>query len=281
MNTRRIYDYTDYRTFLKDHILEKKEQQPTYSLGIWSKKLGVSSTAVLVNILNGKRNPGEMITQKFTNYFSFDMKEKQYFEDLISLSKVLSDPRMSVALMEKMGRIHPDGTFKLLDDQTFSAVSKWYYYALKEMVSLPHFKEDTDWITENLEFQVSSKEVKKAIHDLLELGILKRDEQSKLKLQIKNLRTSSDIASEAIKRFHEQALENGKISIRKHSLEERDFSSRTLTIKEENLPRLKEYIKEFRDKVSDLFDENAQSSRVYQLNVQLIPITKRNMEKEK
>ena len=83
MKTQEIFDYTDYRTFLKDHFQFKKLDQPQFSLGVWSKRLGVSSTAVLANILNGKRNPGEMISEKFITYFGFAPKEQQYFQDLI------------------------------------------------------------------------------------------------------------------------------------------------------------------------------------------------------
>jgi uncharacterized protein (TIGR02147 family) len=273
MESLTIFNYTDYRTFLKDYVQKKKEVQPTFSLGTWSKRLGISSTAVLVNILNGKRNPGGMISEKFVTYFRFTEKESQYFSDLISLTKVISEPRLSLALMEKMGRLHPDGTFKLLDDKTFSSISKWYYYALKEMVELPYFIEDAEWIKEHLEYEVSSKEIKKAIQDFLDLGLLKRDASGRLKVTTKTLRSTTDVSSEALKRFHEQVLENGKASIRKHGLLERDFSSRTINIREENLPMLKEYIKEFRDKVSELFEESVQSSRVYQINIQLIPLT--------
>lgn len=276
MNTQSIFNYTDYRTFLKDHFQFRKHEQQNFSLGVWSKRLGISSTAVLVNILNGKRNPGEMLNGKFINYFAFAPKEEQYFLDLVGLSKVKSDPRLSLALMEKMGRSHPEGTFQLLDDQAFSAISKWFYYVLREMVSLPHFNEDPGWIQNQLEYEVTAKDIKKAIHDLLEMGLLERNDKGKLKAKSRSVATNTDVASEAIKRFHEQSLENGKVSIRKHSLEERDFSSRTFNVREENIPVLKEHIKEFREKVNELFEESAQSSRVYQLNIQLIPLTKKN-----
>lgn len=281
MKAQEIFNYTDYRTFLKDYFKHRKEVQPSFSLGVWSKALGVSSTAVLVNVLNGKRNPGEMISAKFSNYFAFAPKEQQYFQDLIGLSKVQNDPRLSLALMEKMGRANPDGTFRLLDDQTFSAISKWFYYALREMVSLPHFKEDPDWIRDHLEYEVTSKEIKKAIEDLLKLSLLEKDNNGKLKATTRNISMSHDVASEAVKRYHEQVMENGKVSIRKHSLKERDFSSVTINIREENISALKEFLKEFREQVNELFEENAHSSRVFQLNMQLIPLTKCNKQEKK
>jgi len=269
-----VFDYTDYRTFLKDFFKSKKTSNARFTLGVWSNQLQLSGPAVLANILNGKRNPGHLIGQKFVQYFSFSPSEKQYFLDLINLAKVAGNSRLSLALMEKISHGRSDTNYRLLDDRAFSTISKWYYHVIKELVILPSFKEDMDWMKATLEYDVSSKDLRLAIQDLLELEILVRDEQGKLNLVNKQIRTSSDSTSEAIKRYHEEALENGKSSLRKHHLHERDFSSRTIMIREDNIPYVKECIKEFRDKISSLFEECAPSSRVYQLNIQLIPMTK-------
>lgn len=269
-----IYNYTDYRTFLKDYIEGQKAQRSTYSLGMWSKKMGISSTAVLVNVINGKRNPGPELQEKFVSYFKFAGPEAEYFKDLIKLSKIKEDPRLSLSLMEKMGKANPNGEFKLLDDRTFSLISKWYYYALKEFALQKGFKEDPQWIADHLEYEVSPKDIKKAIDDLLQLGIFVRNKKGDLKVVHKNLKSTNDIASEGLKRFHEQSLENAKVSLRKHDIMERDISARVMNIREENIPKLKAYLKDFRDKVSDLFEEVDSTSKVYQINIQLIPLTK-------
>ncbi|HBQ20956.1 MAG: hypothetical protein A2Z91_08885 [Deltaproteobacteria bacterium GWA2_38_16] len=269
-----IYQYTDFRTFLKSHAEKKRSENPHWSLGVWARQLGLASTAVLTNVLNAKRNPGRGIEQKFLDYFKFNSNEKDYFQDLIRLEKVRLDPRLSVALMEKMGKTNPHGSFQLLDDQTFSAISKWYYYAIREIIGLEHFKEDLDWIQKNLEFKVTKRDIKKAISDLLKLNLIYRDNRGHLKSTDKTLKTQNDIASEALKRFHEHMLENAKESLRKTDVLERDITGRTFNLKEENLPKLKQYIREFRDNVCKLFEETP-GTRTYQLNIQLFPLSKR------
>ena len=274
METKAIFNYTDFRTFLRVHAEEKRKTSPNWSLGVWTKQLGFTSTAVLTNILNGKRNPGKNLEQKFLHYFKFNQNEKAYFQDLVRLKKVSYDSRLSVALMEKMGKSNPNGSFELLDDRTFSVISKWFYYAIREMIQLSHFREDISWIQKNLEFKVTEKEIKKAIADLLELGLIYRDQNGRLKTTQKTIKTSNDIASEAIKRFHEQMLENSKTALRNIDVLERDITGRTFNIDEKNLPKLKQCIQEFRDKVCELFEESP-GTRTYQLNIQLLPLTKR------
>lgn len=269
-----IYSYTDYRTFLKSHYSEKREQNDSFSYGLWAKKLEMSSTAVLTNIINGKRNPGPQLQEKFVRYFKFNDDEQEYFSDLVKLHKVKGDPRLSLALKEKMSRKKIKGNFQFLDDTTFSAISSWHYYAIREMVALPQFQEDYDWIAKNLQFKVTPREIKKALEDLLELGLIERGENGELQSNDTLLKTSEDVASEGLRRFHEQMISNGKVSIREVPVNERDISGRTINIDEKNLPELKKLIREFRDKVSELFEESEYGTRTYQLNLQLFPLTR-------
>ncbi len=271
-----IYNYTDYRTFLKNHVEKKKLENPNWSIGMWAKQMEISSTAVLTNILNGKRNAGSEIQKKISKYFKFNSKSGEYFSDLIRLQKSGDDPRICIAIMEKMKRNHPAGDFKLLDDTTFSAISKWYYYAIREMVALPNFREDYEWIANKLHFKVTAREIKKAIVDLLRLDLICRDASSgRLCSTNITVKTSEDLSSEGLKQFHEAMLEHAKTAIREIEVTKRDISGRTMNISEENLPRLKEYIREFRNRVSELFEENP-GNRTYQLNIQLFPLCEKS-----
>jgi uncharacterized protein (TIGR02147 family) len=279
MTTQPLFSYTDYRTFLNDYNAKKKEANPNWSMGNWGRKLGVSSTAVLSNVLNGKRNPGNKLTTLFTDYFKFSEREREYFIDLVRLKKAGSDASLSIALMEKMKKLNPVADFELLSDEQFNTISKWYYFGIREMINLPYFIEDFDWIAKQLGGKITATEAKRAIRDLLTISLLDRDENGKLIVKNSTFKTTTDIASEGLKRFHEGMINNALESIRKTEVSKRDISGRTINISEKNLGRLKEYIKDFRDKVEELFEESCVDSKTYQLNVQLFPLNQ-GIEKE-
>ncbi len=280
MEQMRVFNYTNYRTFLTDHFSVKKSCNSSWSYGVWARKLGVSSTAVLTNIVNGKRNPGKSVCEKLTKYFQFNEFEREYFEDLVCLDKSSDDPALSIALMEKMSKFHSAKKFTILDDKTFCAISNWHYYTIREMTGLPHFFEDYDWIAKNLMFKVTAREVKKAISDLLRLGLIVRDDSGRLKATDEIIKTSEDIGSEGLKRFHEQMISNAMKTIRKVDVNERDISGRTINIDPKKLPEAKRFIREFRDKFSESFEEH-NGDRTYQINIQLFPLTKEIVEQGK
>jgi len=274
MNEVNIYNYTDYRSYLNSHVSFMRKSHKNWSIGLWAKQLQISSTAVLSNILNGKRNPGKSIQSKLIHSLKLHGNNKLYFLDLIRLNKVADDPRLCVAMMDKLSRIHPNGKFLHLDESTFSSISKWYYYAIREMVRLPHFKEDPKWIVNNLQFKVSIKDVEKCLHDLLKLKLIYRDSAGKLKGGIETIKTTNDVSSAGLKNFHSEMIQNSLEAMHAFDVKERDITSRTINIRQENLPKLKEYIKEFRDKISELFEEESQGTHTYQLNVQAFPLSK-------
>lgn len=102
-----IKKFTDYRTFLVAHVQEMKAKKKAWSYGIWARSLGLKDPSSVTKIIQGQRDPGPEITERLVLYFQFSEKQSQYFRDLIRLEKIRDDARLSVLLMEKMGKEHP------------------------------------------------------------------------------------------------------------------------------------------------------------------------------
>lgn len=277
MEQNSIFTFTDYRTFLKTHLDQKREENSNWSLGVWTQKMGLTSKSTLAMVLTGKRHPGNKLKKKLSEYFNFTKKEYEYFSDLIRLQKSENDTRLSVLIMENMGKISPNGNFRLLNDEEFSAISRWHYYAIREMVHLEDFNEEPAWIQERLNFKITRNEITKTINDLLSLNLLKRAQGNRLQQTDGKISSTSGIASEAIKRNHEQNIDHAREAVRKIDVENRYMSGITLTIKEENMAKAKELIEQFEDKFIELMEEKPGNSTV-QLNIQLFPLTKINSE---
>jgi uncharacterized protein (TIGR02147 family) len=269
-----IFNYSDYRTFLRDHVQTQKESKPLWSLGQWSRRLEFANTSVLTNILNGVRHPGQNIVERFVDYFQFSDEENNYFRNLVRLQKKYSDPELRVLIMEKLKNSHPEKKFKLLDDETFQMISKWHYYAIRELVNLSDFKEDITWIRARLKFDVTIVEIKKALKDLERLGLLARNKSGRLIYAGGSVRSSSDVAVEGLKRLHEEMISIARESIRITDVLDRDITGITFSMKKENLPKVKELIRQFRLNISKNFESLGAGEDVYQMNIQFIPLTK-------
>jgi uncharacterized protein (TIGR02147 family) len=273
-----VHQFTDYRTFLTAYVQGNKQAKPQWSYGAWAQNLGLKTTSSITKIIQGQREPGPAITEKLIKYFGFNQKQAQYFRDLVRLEKIKNDPRLSVLLMQKMGKDHPDASLRIMDDKVFLTISNWYILALRELCRAGHFKEDPEWIAQQFHFKVTSREIRQAIEALIELQLLQRDRQGRLKIIDGRIDTTTDVASEAIKLYHEQMLTHAKEAIRKFGVKEREFTATSLLMSSKNIEKAKTLIRDFRHNFEKLMEEDS-GDQIYQIQIQLFPLTKKESSK--
>jgi uncharacterized protein (TIGR02147 family) len=274
MQSVNINHFTDYRTFLLAHVQNMKQKKKSWSYGAWAKAMDLKATSSITKIISGERGPGPEITEKLIQYFKFNDKQAQYFRDLIRLEKLKSDPKLSTLLMEKLSRDFPAMRSRYMDDKTFLIISNWYYLALRELCRNANFQEDPEWISERFLFKVNARDISQALKVLLQMGLLERDPSGRLILAESRLETSTDTASEAIKRHHEQMLEHAKTALRKVRLEEREFTSTTLLMSTGQMSEAKELMREFKMKFEKIMEKES-GDQVYQFQLQLFPLSKK------
>ena len=86
------------------------------------------------------------------------------------------------------------------------------------------------------------------------------------------MRTTEDVASEALKASHHDTLELAHKKLNEVPVELRDFSSMTVAVDQKKIPEVKAVIREFRQKMGELLKAGNKSD-VYQLAIQFFPLT--------
>ena len=81
------------------------------------------------------------------------------------------------------------------------------------------------------------------------------------------------LQASGIRHFQKQILEKSIESLERDPLMERDITSITIAINEDKIEEAKKEIKKFRMKMSEFLSEGPKT-RVYNLGVHLIPLTK-------
>jgi uncharacterized protein (TIGR02147 family) len=216
------------------------------------------SPAVLSRILSGKRK------------LTFNLATR--IADALVLGPVERDTLYSFFLgPSSEEKTEEEKVQKELSIDCFNAMKEWYHYGITQLLYIESFKEDSKWIAKML--SITELEAKMAIERLLRLEILDRDENGKLYRTATHLSTTTDIASAGIRHFQKQILEKSIESLEKDDLLERDVTSITIAINEDQIAEAKLEIKKFRLKMSE-FLSIGKKTRVYNLGVHLIPLSK-------
>jgi uncharacterized protein (TIGR02147 family) len=93
------------------------------------------------------------------------------------------------------------------------------------------------------------------------------------------LKTSDGFASRALRLSHEQSLRQAIDALAEVSLESRDITSITMAIDPRKIEGAKKLIRDFRRKISEYL-EAGEATEVYNLNIQLVPVTKLEQGRE-
>jgi hypothetical protein len=138
-----ISTYTDFRKFLRDYAAEKKKQNPSWSLAIWARELGLSSTSSLTKILNGQREAGNKFCFKVIEYFKFSMEEAKHFDYLVYTSKAELKRRTDLLPPKDLShrRDHADLSLSLPAHRSMEA-SQLIQKLMEDLRSLAEPKQD-------------------------------------------------------------------------------------------------------------------------------------------
>lgn len=265
-----ILQFMDYRSFLQSAFDDKLKHNPQWSYSAFSRQIGLKSNTSIIKILRGQREAGPEICRKISAYFNFSNKEQGYFNDLVRLSKSKRDPGETFQIMSAIKQRNKK--FRLLSSEEFAATSQWWFYAIRQMTKLGDFRNDPRWILSRLAYPVSMAEIKRAISGMIELGLLIQDGK-RIAATNSSINTSDDIASEAIKRFHESMLDNARVSLRKFQVEERMIVGHTIGLHKDDIPAAKDFLNGMLDAFCEKF-EVKDPDAIYQMQVQLFPLTK-------
>ncbi|HUP58704.1 MAG TPA: TIGR02147 family protein, partial [Bdellovibrionota bacterium] len=144
-----IFEFTDYRTYLKAFYETKKVTNPAYSMSTFTRRagLGHNSRGYLKLIIEGKRNLTPHTVRRFADALGLQPREALYFENLVYFNQAKTPKdkdyyfqRVSISTAGRESK-----PFELLRSQ-YQFYSNWYYVAVWSLAGLPSFNEDPEWI---------------------------------------------------------------------------------------------------------------------------------------
>ncbi|HOX51165.1 MAG TPA: TIGR02147 family protein [Fibrobacteria bacterium] len=286
----RIFEYTDYRAFLKDALQAFKEKDAKFSQRWVVQRLGVKSSGWLADMLAGRRNLTRTQTALFSSLLSLSAREELYFQTLVAydLAKTLPEKNRCYEKLLTFHEIPKD----LVDPDRFEYFSHWWIPAIREYLLVEPYRGDAEKLARKMRPPIQPAQAKAAVDLLERLGMVKRYASGERRPAVEHVKKQSQFsASVHYYRYLKAQMELGLGAMESIPKEERDISAVTLTLSEEGFATLREELKELRRKMVQLSEtENRKfwhgvegdSRRVYQAVLQLFPVsTTRNAKEAK
>ncbi|MCS6838176.1 MAG: TIGR02147 family protein [Bdellovibrionaceae bacterium] len=281
-----VFDYLDYRSFFRDmyEYLKKKNYRFSRSALVQRAGLGINSRGYFRMIVEGKRNLSEFSIIGFGRAFQLSEKEIQYLENLVFFNQAKSEKDKLYYLGRLKNLARGGKTIKAVEvlQSQYRYLSTWYLAAIRELISLPEFTNDPNWIVKKLKGSVTKDQVTEAIKDLITLGMIEKDETGHLKV-IHDVVTFKDNPQnfQVANTLHREMMELAKNALEHEPYQWRSCSSIILACKASEFESMREEIKEFRRHLLSKYGQNsAENDSVVGMGFQLFFITDQNKIKE-
>lgn len=253
----------DFRLWLQRQLTVRCQRNPRYSLRAFSSLLDMDASSVS-QILSGKRSASTKVIQKVCQKLDADPRQRDHFL------------RSAKAKRVSLPSVTPPPEYDVFAEDSMAFISDWCHYAILELVNVEGFRNKPAWIARAL--GISALEARIAIERMIRLGLL-RIEAGRLVRTNKFLTNfTPGMTSAAHKKLQRQILEKALDAIDNATQEEKDITSMTMAIDRSKLPEARKMIARFRRDLC-AFLEDGEQTQVYNLGVQLYPISKIKNEK--
>lgn len=274
-----VFSFLDYRKFLQALYANLKESGTFFSYRYFSRVSGVSRSYLKL-IMDGRRNLSPATITKFAKALKLNRKETAYFEALVLYNQADTDEERD-RHFERALALKPRIEIEGLTPDQFEYLTKNHFVILREMSALPGFSDDPQWIAKNLRHPLKPREVKRALEVLERLGMLVRRPDGTLKHSGKVLETPLLAPSAEILNYHRQALSDSKEAILNAPFNEWDVGSMTIPMAEADIPKAMELMRKCREEIAAMINKGTRNfHEVFQVNMQLFPVTKVNQQRE-
>lgn len=267
MNTTNIKTYHVH--ILKREFQQRQRINPSFSLRAYARFLELDASA-LSAIFKSKRFLPKKYAEQVLEKLDLDILEKNQF-----LESVLSKNKKTIINSETERKVSDGDYLKLLENsRNFDIIAEWEHYAILTLMESHSFIGDIQWIQDRL--NIDFERCKKVIRNLIDSNLIIIDPTTnKWHKNFTRLETTDGVRSKALRQSHRETLNLALQKIETIPLDQRSFSSTTINMPATNIEQARELIKSFRRDMTSLM-ENTDSDDVYNLSIQLFPLTEVN-----
>lgn len=269
-----IYDYSDYRLFLKDFIDEKKESNAAFSYRYLAQKAGISSSSYYSHVIRNNRNLSKNSIVKTCNALKLKKSEATYFENLVFFNQAKTVDEKN-HYFETMVELRKSGNIKKIEEKQYDYFAKWHHCVIRELAVYLDWNNDYTLLGSYVSPKISGPEAKKSVELLLRLGFLQAENgnytQSEPLLQSDD---STEFKLYRIIKFQIEMLKLAQESYSRFPDYRRMSSASTFSISNANLDRFYEILRESRQKLINIAEKDDNPEDTFMLNINLFPLTK-------
>lgn len=276
--------YTDFRSFLRDFYEFKRAQTASslrpYSYAHFSAAADIRSPNYLKLIIEGQRNLSEDMMGKFAKAMQLSKDEVEEFRVLVRYGQA-KDPLERNRYLKDLSEFRVKAQLKSgeIKTETWDKVPGWVTWVLYALVDQQGVVFEPEALWALLRGKASIDEIRKSLNRLLTSGEIVRDEHTGQYRKGRELMTGSDTIPVAlVRKLQAELIYLGLESLFQDAAVEREFGALTMALTADEFEQLKFELRQLRKRFFKDYAvkrHESKGERVFQLNIQLFPVTQK------
>jgi len=266
-----VYDYFDYQAFLRDYFDDRKRQHSWFSYRYFAAKISMDHSNLIKAFL-GKRHISQRNALSIADFLRFTANEKAYFTTLVQFNKC-GDTKKSKALFENLLALK-NLTLKKIEPHQYDFYRKWYHTAVYSLLDYYDFRGNFTALASELSPPITVRQARESISLLEKLQLIRKDADGRYIQAEKQITTGQKWRSLAIRTFQEEAIKLAIGSLNHHPKNIRDISTLTVSLSKGDMEAIREITEQYRKSIIKVIHESGPGDTVYQINVQIFPMTR-------
>ena len=265
-----VFDYLDYRRFLREALAVEKKSGRVSGLRDVAGYLGLKSAGHVSWILQGKRDLMQHLVPSMVKLLNLEPVEGRYLALLVSHNDtVVAEDRRRI--FGELVALHA-AQKTLVGDAAAEYWTAWQNAVIRELVAIHSFRRgDAGKIGRLLVPEVPANRVEESLDLLERLGMIGCGEDGCWYRTESILSTGQKWTHQAIRAFQMSILELSLRALVEISKERRDISTVTFSISRERFKKVQARVQEFRQEILALCRTDPDPEAVYHLAIQLFP----------
>jgi uncharacterized protein (TIGR02147 family) len=265
-----IFEYFDYRQYLKDFYENEKKSKPWFSYRYISSKVNLNP-GYIVKVFQGKIHLGVKNTDSFADLMRLTGKEREYFMELLHFGRAKQQSEIEQRF-ERLQSIK-GVKFRTIADSKSDFFGEWYHMAVRSLISIfPFDGKDYQNLASMLSPRITAPQARASLKLLEKLKMVVRGEDGIYRTTEQFISTGDKWTSAVIRNYQKKNIELSLSAIDTHPKELRDVSSVTMTIGLKNLDAIRERIKQFRQELLLISQDGRDDDAVVQCNIQIFSV---------
>ena len=267
-----ITEYVDYRQYMRDYYEERKRVS-YFSWREFAKIAGFSSSGYLKLVCDGKTRLSRIGAAKVAGAMELSGFGTQYFCLLVDYCDA-SDEKVRLEIYSRMRTLMEENGVRTLGTEAFDYFKSWVNPVVRELAPIMPGAKPSE-IAKMCVPEVTAGDVRNALTLMVQAGLLQSMPDGSYVQTNRGLSGDPQLVYGAVQAMQKQLTMLAVDALDNVPREDRNISGLTFGVDEKTLWHLSEEVDHFRQKVKEILSKVENYDRVYRLNLQLFPLSRK------